>query len=137
MPRGSATESRALQGVCGELDRLDRLRKLECCVLAPALDPAYVTAIFISGGRVTAERTLPPGGGAMLEIEAGLAACRRQERACDTLSQGGLELDELLLVDSFLRKPPPELRVAPLDRERIYAAATEIRSLSAPSRASA
>ena len=73
----------------------------------------------------------------MLEIEAGLAACRRQEQPCDNLSQGGFELDELLLVDSFLRKPPPELRVAPLDRERIYAAATEIRSLSAPSRASA
>ena len=64
----------------------------------------------------------------MLEIEAGLAATRRA---------GELDLDELLLVDSFLRKPPPELRHVPLDRERIYAAATEIRSLSAPSRASA
>jgi hypothetical protein len=64
----------------------------------------------------------------MLEIETGLAATRHG---------GELDLDELLLVDSFLRKPPPELRCAPLDRERIYAAATEIRSLSAPSRASA
>ncbi len=132
----------ALQGVCRELDRLERLRELECCVVVPALDPAHVNVIFISGGAVAAERTLPPGGGAMLEIEAGLAACRRQERACDKLSQGGFGLDELLLVDSFLRKPPPELRCVPLapsrtTRERIYAAATEIRSLSAPSRASA
>jgi DNA polymerase III epsilon subunit family exonuclease len=119
----------ALQGVCNELDRLDRLRRLACCILVPALDPGYVTAIFVAGGRVAAERTLPPGGGAMLEIEAGLAASQQHERA--------LELDELLLVDSFLRKPPPELRRAPLERERIYAAATEIRSLSAPSRASA
>ncbi len=64
----------------------------------------------------------------MVEIEAGLAAARRS---------GEFDLDELLLVDSFLRKPPPELRCVPLDRERIYAAATEMRSLSAPSRASA
>jgi hypothetical protein len=129
----------ALQGVCRELERLERLRKLECCVLAPAVDPDYVTAVFVSFGGVAAERTLPPGGGAMLEIEAGLAASRKRENACDNLSQGGfgLELDELLLIDSFLRKPPPELRVAPLERGRIYAAATEIRSLSAPSRASA
>jgi len=127
----------ALQRVCEDLDRLDRLRKLSCCVLVPALEPGYVSAIFVACGRVTAERTLPPGGGAILEIEAGLAASRRHERACDKLSQADLDLEELLLVDSFLRKPPPELRCVPLDRERIYAAATEIRSLSAPSRASA
>jgi hypothetical protein len=84
--------------------------------------------VFVAGGRVAAERTLPPGGGAALEIETGLAAARRDEE---------LDLDEVLLVDSFLRKPPPELRCVPLERGRIYAAATEIRSLSAPSRASA
>ena len=127
----------ALQGVCCELDLLDRLRTLRCCIVVPALELGYVTALFVAGGRVTAERMLPPGGGAMLEIEAGLAASVRHEQACDKLSQGELDLDELLLVDSFLRKPPPELRCAPLERERIYAAATEIRSLSAPSRASA
>ena len=127
----------ALQGVCCELDLLDRLRTLRCCIVVPALEHGYVSAFFVAGGRVAAERTLPPGGGAMLEIEAGLAASVRHEQACDKLSQGELDLDELLLVDSFLRKPPPELRCAPLERERIYAAATEIRSLSAPSRASA
>jgi DNA polymerase III subunit epsilon len=118
----------ALERVCHELNRLERLRRTEFCVLAPALEPGFVHAVFIAGGRVAAERTLPRGGGAAIEIETGLAAARRD---------GELDLDELLLVDSFLRKPPPELRVAPLDRERIYAAATEIRSLSAPSRASA
>jgi len=131
-----------LQGICGELGRLERLRRLECCVLAPALETSHVTAIFVAGGRVVAERRLPPGGGAMLEIEAGLAAARRGKNACDNLSQGDFGLDELLLIDSFLRKPPPELRCVPLapaadTRARIYAAATEIRSLSAPSRASA
>jgi excinuclease UvrABC nuclease subunit len=124
----------ALERVCRELERLERLRNLACCVLVPALDPGYVTAVFVSHGRVAAERTLPPGGGSALEIETGLAAANRLS---DNLSQGGLALDELLLIDSFLRKPPPELRCVPLDRGRIYAAATEIRSLSAPSRASA
>ena len=37
-----------------------------------------------------------------------------------------LELDELLVVDSFLRKPPPELRVAPLAREAILHAAAQV-----------
>jgi DNA polymerase III subunit epsilon len=100
----------ALERVCRELQRLDRARRLECCVLLPAGEPGYTRALFVAGGRVAAERTLPPGGGAALEVEAGLAAARRP---------GELDLDELLLVDSFLRRPPPELRVAPLRREAI------------------
>jgi DNA polymerase III subunit epsilon len=104
----------ALERVCHELRRLDRVRNLECCVLVPASEPGYVRAHFVAGGRVAAERMLPPGGGAALEIEAGLAASRRT---------GELDLDELLLVDSFLRRPPPELRVAPLRREAILRAA--------------
>jgi hypothetical protein len=100
----------ALERVCRELKRLDRVRRLECCVLVPAGDPGFVRAFFVAGGRVAAERTLPPGGGAALEVEAGLAAARRA---------GELDLDALLLVDSFLRRPPPELRVAPLRREAI------------------
>jgi excinuclease UvrABC nuclease subunit len=104
----------ALERVCRELKRLDRVRNLECCVLVPASEPGYIRAHFVAGGRVAAERTLPPGGGAALEIEAGLAASRRA---------GELDLDELLLVDSFLRRPPPELRVAPLRREAILRAA--------------
>jgi DNA polymerase-3 subunit epsilon len=100
----------ALERVCRELNRLERVRRLECCVLVPAGDPGYVRAFFVAGGRVAAERTLPPGGGAALEVEAGLAAARRA---------GELDPDELLLVDSFLRRPPPELRVAPLAREQI------------------
>jgi len=100
----------ALERMCRELERLDRIRRLECCVLLPAVESGHVRAVFVAGGRVASERTLPPGGGAMLEIEAGLAAARRP---------GELDLDELLLVDSFLRRPPPELRVAPLSRDAI------------------
>ncbi len=101
----------ALERVCHELSASTACVDLECCVLVPAsragLRPGASSS---AGGRVAAERTLPPGGGAALEIEAGLAAARRAAE---------LDLDELLLVDSFLRRPPPELRVAPLEREAI------------------
>jgi DNA polymerase-3 subunit epsilon len=100
----------ALERVCRELKRLERVQRLECCILVPAADPGYVRAVFVAAGRVAAERALPPGGGAALEVEAGLAAARHK---------GELDLDEVLLVDSFLRRPPPELRVAPLRREAI------------------
>jgi DNA polymerase III subunit epsilon len=106
-----------LERVCGELTRLDRVRSLRCCVLVPAAERGYVRAFFVAGGRVAAERTLPPGGGAALETEAGLAAARRP---------GELDLDEVLLVDSFLRRPPPELRVAQLEREPILRAAATV-----------
>jgi DNA polymerase-3 subunit epsilon len=109
----------ALERVCRELKRLDRVRRLECCVLLPGSDPGYVQALFVAGGRVAAERMLPPGGGAALEVEAGLAATRRA---------GDLDLDELLLVESFLRRPPPELRVTALERESILAAAQRLAS---------
>ena len=114
----------ALERVCRELDRLDRVRGLECCVLVPAGAAGYVRAFFVAGGRVAAERSLPAGGGAALEVEAGLAAARRA---------GELDLDELLLVDSFLRKPPPELRVAPLGRDAILRTAGELYPLAADS----
>jgi hypothetical protein len=112
----------ALERVCRELRHIDRVRQLESCVLGPATEPGYVRALFVAGGRVAAERTLPPGGGAALEIEAGLAAAKRQVQASNRLllgELGQLDLDELLLVDSFVRRPPPELRVAPLEREAI------------------
>jgi DNA polymerase III epsilon subunit family exonuclease len=100
----------ALEHVCRDLDRLDRLRALERCILVPAAEPGYTRAFFLAGGRVAAERTLPPGGGAHLEIEAGLAAARRA---------GDLDVDELFLVARFLRRPPPEMNIVPLEREAI------------------
>src|SRR5207248_762344 len=68
---------RALEHVCRELERLARLRAVERCIVAPGTDPGHARAFFVAGGRVAAERALPPGGGAHLEIEAGLAAARR------------------------------------------------------------
>jgi DNA polymerase-3 subunit epsilon len=106
----------ALEQVCRELDRHARLRAVERCIVAPAAEPGHAKAFFVRGGRICAERTLPPGGGAHLEVEAGLAAARRD--------RGDLDLDELFLVGQFLRRPPPELRVVPLEQEAILRAAT-------------
>ena len=75
-----------------------------------------------TGGRVAAERTLPPGGGAHLEIEAGLAAAGRARAAGEPTG----DLDELILVGRFLRRPPPELAVVPLERSAILAAARRV-----------
>jgi len=109
----------ALEHVCRDLERLERLTALERCLLVPAAAPGHVRAFFLAGGRIAAERTLPPGGGAHLEVEAGLAAARRP---------GELDLDELFLGARFLRRPPPELTIVPLERDAIVAAATRRRS---------
>ena len=109
----------ALDHVCRDLERLARLQALERCLLVPAIEPGHMRALFLAGGRVAAERTLPPGGGAHLEIEAGLAAAKRP---------GDLDVDELFLVARFLRRLPPELKVVPLEREAILAAARRISS---------
>jgi DNA polymerase III epsilon subunit family exonuclease len=112
----------ALEDVCRELERVARLRALERCLLVPAAEPGQVRAFFLAGGRVAAERTLPVGGGAHLEVEAGLAAARRAVAAGEQP-----DLDELLLVARFLRRPPPELAIVPLEREAILAAAAKQR----------
>jgi DNA polymerase-3 subunit epsilon len=115
----------ALEQVCRELARLKRMQAVRRCLVAPAAQPGHAKAFFVCGGRVCAERTLPPGGGAHLEIEAGLAACRRS---------GDLDLDEVFLVASLLRKPPPELRIVPLEKEAILRAAAHVtRHTPAPS----
>jgi DNA polymerase-3 subunit epsilon len=108
----------ALEEVVRGLRELERLRALRVCVLAPALEPGFRRAVFVAGGSVVAVRSLPPGGGARLEALAGLglsAAAGRSLRPEDA--------DELLLVARFLRRPPPELKVVPLELERILAAA--------------
>ncbi len=101
----------ALEDVARAIAVLDRLRSLELCVIAPAVEPGFRRAFFVARGRVAAVRTLPPGGGARLELQAGLAAARAAEPSYDP------ELaDELLVLGTFLRRPPPELEVRPLDR---------------------
>jgi DNA polymerase-3 subunit epsilon len=107
----------ALEAVIRELAELERLRRAELCVLAPAVEPGFRRAFFVAAGRVASVRTLPPGPGARLELEAGIAAARAA-----AASLAPEHADELLLVDAFVRRPPPELRVAPLRPEAILAA---------------
>jgi len=101
----------ALERVIDRLRRLAELRELEACLIAPAADPGWRKAFFVAGGEVRAVRSLPPGAGARLELAAGAVACSpSDEREPLTPEQA----EVLLLVDGFIRRPPPELSVLPL-----------------------
>jgi hypothetical protein len=52
-------------------------------------------------------------------VRAGLAIARAAQAAGTTFDAEAA--DELLLIGSFLRRPPPELSVSPLDEEAILA----------------
>ena len=107
----------ALEQAVERIDEIRRLRELRVCLVVPALEPGMVRAVFVAGA-VRARRTVPLGGGARLEIEAGLTEARRARP--DGLD--GAAVDELLLLASFLRRPSPELRVTALERDAILAA---------------
>jgi hypothetical protein len=96
----------ALEDVVKTVRRLDRLRSMRCCLIVPSTEPGVARGVFVANGRVADVRNL----GSRLEVESGLAACERP---------GPEDVDALLLIGTFLRRPPPELRVAPLDAEQI------------------
>jgi DNA polymerase-3 subunit epsilon len=101
----------ALERVIDRLRRLEELRELEACLIAPAVEPGWRKGFFVAGGEVRVVRSLPPGAGARLELAAGAVACvRPAEREPLTPEQA----EELLLLDGFIRRPPPELTVLPL-----------------------
>ena len=50
----------ALEHLVDRLRRLERLRKLEACLIAPALERGWKKAFFVSGGSIRAVRSLPP-----------------------------------------------------------------------------
>jgi len=107
----------ALENVIDRLHRLARLRSLDLCLIAPAVEPGWRKAFFVSGGAVRAVRSLAPGAGARLEIEAGIALCRPAEEPDDALT--ATQAEDLMLLYGFIRRPPPELAVLPLDADRI------------------
>jgi DNA polymerase III epsilon subunit family exonuclease len=96
----------ALEDVVHTVRRLERLRRMRCCILVPSTEPGYARGIFVANGRIADMRTLS----GRLEVDAGLAASERP---------GPEQTDELLLIGTFLRRPPPELRVAPLQADEI------------------
>lgn len=111
---------RALDEVVEGLAELERLRALELCLLVPHGDPGFVRAFAVAGGGVAATRAIPRGPGALHEaaalIEDATVRCR-DAAAVPTA------VDELLLVGTFLRSPPPELTVVPLEVPAIADAA--------------
>jgi excinuclease UvrABC nuclease subunit len=110
----------ALERVLERLRRLERLRELEACLVAPSTEPGWRKAFFVSGGELRAVRTLPPGAGARLELDTGLALCRSADlRSDEPLTPE--QAEDLMLLDGFVRRPPPELAVLPLDGDRIAA----------------
>ncbi|MGH3059423.1 MAG: exonuclease domain-containing protein [Gaiellaceae bacterium] len=113
----------ALEAVVRELAALERLRAAELCLLVPAAEAGFVRAVFVAGGQVADARTLPPGAGAVLEVRAGIAAARTVEPSLAPESA-----EELLLLGTFLRRPPPELDVLPLDERAILAALRDPRA---------
>ncbi len=104
----------ALEHVLRRLRTLDRLRSVDACLIAPALAPGWRKAFFVKGGVVRAVRPLPPGPGARLEIDAGLSIARAAGDGREPLTPG--QAEDMLLVDGFIRRAPPELTVLPLDR---------------------
>jgi DNA polymerase III epsilon subunit family exonuclease len=110
----------AVERVIRLLATLGRLRALECCLVVPAVEEGWHTAFFVAAGSVVARRRLPPGPGARVEVEAGLGAARAA--AAHGLTRAPEAADELSAIAPFLRRPPPELRVAPLVAEEILAA---------------
>src|SRR4029078_13572822 len=93
----------ALEHVVDCLSRLRELRELRACLFAPSTGPGWHTAFFVAGGIVRAVRPLPPGGGALVELEAGLACCSAEP---DDEPLTAEQAEELLLVGSLVRRPP-------------------------------
>jgi DNA polymerase III epsilon subunit family exonuclease len=110
----------ALEHVIDRLRRLERLRKLELCLVAPSVEPGGLEVFFVCGGGICAVRSLRPGGAATREIESALDACRSARGAREELLAPE-QAEDLLLLDGFVRRPPPELTSLPLDAERIAA----------------
>src|SRR3954453_9986874 len=96
----------AVEDVVRAVQRIQRVRQTRCCVIVPSSESGYARGIFVANGRIADVRTLA----GRVEVDAGLAACELP---------GDEDLDELLLIGTFLRRPPPELSVAPLDAEQI------------------
>jgi DNA polymerase III subunit epsilon len=103
----------ALDHVLERLRRLEQLRQLDACVIAPAVAPGWRKAFFVRAGALCAVRPVPPGPGARLEINAGLTIARHVSRERGPLT--GMQAEDMLLLGSFIRRPSPELTVLPLE----------------------
>jgi DNA polymerase III subunit epsilon len=97
----------ALEDAAREIRRMEQLRQMAVCVVVPGERDGTRRAFFVAKGQVVCAR--PYHGPQGVEWQAGLAAVRRAE---PTLAPEAA--DELRLVASFIRRPPPELEVVRL-----------------------
>jgi DNA polymerase III subunit epsilon len=117
----------AVEDVVRTMERLERLRRTRCCLVVPSAEPGFARGVFVANGRIADVRTLA----STVEVEAGLAAAELPAPA----ELQAEEIDELLLIGTFLRRPPPELRVAPLDAKAILRSAAALpAALAGPAR---
>ena len=117
----------AVEDVVRTMERLERLRRTRCCLVVPSAEPGFARGVFVANGRIADVRTLA----STVEVEAGLAAAALPAPA----ELQAEEIDELLLIGTFLRRPPPELRVAPLDADAILRSAAALpAALAGPAR---
>jgi DNA polymerase III epsilon subunit family exonuclease len=106
---------KALEHVLERLRRLEQLRRLDACVIAPALDPGWRKAFFVRAGALCAVRPIPPGPGARLELNAGLTIARHIARNREPLTSG--QAEDMLVIGGFIDRPPPEVEVISLGLE--------------------
>ena len=109
----------ALEQVAGEIARLEHLRSLAVCVVAPDGQVGR-RGFYIAKGQIVGMR--PFHGAHGLEWQAGLAAVARAEA-----SLAPEATDELLVVAGFLRRPPPELEVVFLHSQVWTSSASVVR----------
>jgi hypothetical protein len=86
--------------------------------VVPAREVGFLRTYAIVDGRIAASRLLPCGTEAGHEA-ASLVADAHAHSAEAT----AVEVDELMLVATFLRRPPPELRVVALEASAVAAVA--------------
>ncbi len=108
---------KALEDAVARFAELDRLRKVNVCVLAPAREAGFNRAFFVAAGGLAAIRTVPTGRAGRIEVEAGIA-----ETALAEPSFAPEDADVLMLVAGFIRRPGPELRIVTLDATELLAA---------------
>jgi len=97
----------ALESAVREVQRMRRLRELSVCLVVPGEQEGTRRGIYVAKGQVVCTRPfIGPSG---VEWQAALADVARAE---PTLAPEAA--DDLRVLASFIRRPPPELTVIPL-----------------------
>jgi hypothetical protein len=97
----------ALETAAGEVQHMRRLRDLSVCLVVPGEQKGSRRGIYVAKGQVVCIRPFLATSG--VEWQAALADVARAE---PTLSPEAA--DDLRVLASFIRRPPPELTVVPL-----------------------